>query len=111
MDARQNDELRDVADALPHTPIAAAHGVAAIALSMAMKYHAINTVQDGTLYQQYKLEGKNMTPLHLDMVFETAIKIERHLMASSPRIAGIVIDAFEAGLAEEEASEAAGDAP
>lgn len=73
--------------------IATAHGVAAIALTLAMKYHDINTIQDGTLYQQYKLEGRNMTPLHIDMVFETAIRIEQHLLASSGRIAKLVIEA------------------
>lgn len=76
------------------TKLATSHGVAAIALTMAMKFHDINTVQDGTLYQQYKLEGKNMEPLHIDAVFETAIKIERHLLASSDRIAALVIDAI-----------------
>lgn len=76
------------------TKLATSHGVAAIALSLAMKYHDINTVQDGTLYQQYKLEGRNMEPLHIDAVFETAIKIERHLLASSDRIAALVIDAI-----------------
>jgi hypothetical protein len=76
------------------TPVAPAHAIAAIALNMAIKFHDINTVQDGTLYQQYKLEGRNMSGLHLDMVFETAIRIERHLLASSERIAKIVFDAI-----------------
>ena len=58
-------ELGPAADAR----IGPAVGVASIALNMAMKYHDINTVQDGALYQQYKLEGKNMRPLHFDMVF------------------------------------------
>lgn len=104
-DDLRNDDLREVADALPHERVATAPGIAAIAMSMAMKYHAINTVQDGTLYQQYKLEGKNMRELHLDMVFETAIQIERHLLASSERIANMVIDAITDGVeaAEKEA--------
>ena len=67
-------------------------GVATIALNMAMKYHDISTVQDGTLYQQYKLEGRNMAPLHLDMVFETAIHIERHLVKSNERIMLMLLD-------------------
>lgn len=75
------------------TKLPTAPGIAAVALALAMKFHDINTVQDGTLYQQYKLEGRNMEALHLDMVFETAIKIEVHLLASSDRIARIVIDA------------------
>lgn len=90
------DPLKDLADTAPDVRLAPAHGIATIALSLAMKYHDIATVQDGQLYQQYKLEGRNMVPLHLDMVFETAIRIERHLIASSDRIAEIIVDALEA---------------
>lgn len=79
-------------------PLPTGPSVAAVALTLAMKFHDINTVQDGTLYQQYKLEGQNMTPLHIDMVFETAIKIERHLLAGSDRIAQLVFDAVATGL-------------
>lgn len=95
--------------AIDGTPVAPAHGIAAIALTMAMKFYDINTVQDGVLYQQYKLEGKNLSGLNLDMVFEAAIRIERHLMASSDRIAKIVIDALE--LAVEDDTDADGRAP
>jgi hypothetical protein len=90
--------IKEVADTLGgDVRIAPAQGIAAIALSMAMKYHDISTVQDGALYQQYKLEGKNMMPLNIGLVFETAAQIERHLMASSERIAGVVIDALTYG--------------
>ena len=67
-------------------------GVASIALNMAMKYHDIATVQDGTLYQQYKLEGRNLQPLHIDMVFETAIQIEKHLIDANQRITDLLLD-------------------
>lgn len=82
--------------------VAPAHGIAAIALNMAMKYHDIGTVQDGALYQHYKLEGRNMVPLHIDMVFETAIKIEAHLMGSSRRIADLIVNALEIEVADDE---------
>jgi hypothetical protein len=82
---------------LKDTPIAPAHGIAAIALNMALKYHDITTVQDGTLYQQYKLEGKNLPPLHLDMVFDTAIRMEAFLLGASERIAKLVVDAITEG--------------
>lgn len=78
--------------------VAPAHGIASIALHMAMKYHDMNMVHDGTLYQQYKLEGRNMMPLHLDRVFETAIKIEMHLLGASDRIAKLVVDAITFGI-------------
>lgn len=84
------NEIREIAVASPNTPMAPATGIAAIALNMALKYHDINTVQDGTMYQQYKLEGKNMHALHLDHVFETAIRMEMHLLGASERIARVV---------------------
>lgn len=94
-------DMMDGLEAIPDTKIATSHGLAAIALNMSMKYHDINTVRDGALYQQYKLEGKNMSPLHLDMIFETAIKIEHHLLGSSERIAAMIVDALEHAVDEE----------
>jgi hypothetical protein len=90
---------------LKDTPIAPAHGIAALALNMALKYHDIGMVKDGALYQQYKLEGRNFETLHLDMVFETAIKMEAYLLGSSDRIAKIVVDAIEFGVAEDAPAE------
>jgi hypothetical protein len=83
------------------TPVAPAHGIAAIALDMAMKYHDIATVKDGALYQQYKLEGKNFRELHLDVVLETAMKIEAWLLGSSERIAKLVVDAISVAVEDE----------
>jgi len=100
----KSDPIQDLQPTMKETPVAPAHGIAAIALGMAIKYHDIATVQDGALYQQYKLEGKNMVPLHLDMVFETAILMEEFLLGSSERIAKIVVDAITEGV--EEAKEA-----
>lgn len=96
------EPFKELVPALGNTPVAPAHGIAAIAMSMAMKYHDINTVQDGALYQQYKLEGKNMRSLHLDHVFETAQRIEAWLLGSSERIANIMVDALEAGIESDE---------
>ena len=107
MSDQQNEQeqagasFKALAKHMPDTPIAPAHGIAALALDMSMKYHDIATVQDGTLYQQYKLEGRNLQPLDLDMVFETAIKIELHLLGASERIAKIVVDALEFGAKDE----------
>lgn len=104
MTEKTEDNPLDALAPIGDTKLATGPGVAAIALTLAMKYHDIGTVQDGTLYQQYKLEGKNMVPLHLDMVFETAIRIEAHLLASSDRIARFVVDAVVKAADEEEAS-------
>jgi len=87
----ENDIIKGL-EPIAGSPVAPAHAIAAIALNMALKYHDIATVQDGTLYQQYKLEGKNFRELHLDHVFETAILMELHLMRASDRIAQVVID-------------------
>ena len=88
-DANPFNELQPIGE----TRVAPAVGVAALALTMALKYHDINTVQDGTLYQQYKLEGKNMRALHLDHVFETALRMELYLLGASERIAKVVVEA------------------
>lgn len=103
-------DMSDVAknlEPLDKTPVAPAHAIAAIALNMALKYHNIATVQDGALYQQYKLEGRNMRELHLDMVFETAIQMEKFLLGASQRIANLVVEAITHGVEEAEASEQA----
>lgn len=95
------EPLKALEPTMGNHPLAPAHGIAAIALTMALKYHDIATIQDGAMYQQYKLEGRNMRELHLDMVFETAILMEQHLIASSDRIAKILVDAITTGIEDE----------
>jgi len=100
-EAEENEIETPFKELVPHmgnAPIAPAHGIAAIALSMSMKYHNINTVKDGALYQQYKLEGKNMVPLHLDMVFADAERIETWLLGASDRIAKVVAETIVEGI-------------
>ena len=80
--------------------------VAAMALNMALKYHDINTVQDGALYQQYKLEGRNMRNLELAYVFHTAEQIEKHFMDADRRIGKIVMAQALELMAEEDEDEA-----
>lgn len=106
-DTEKSDNPFKELESIKDTSVAPAHGIAAIALSMAIKYHDITTVQDGELYQQYKLEGKNLVPLHLDMVFETAIKMEAYLLGASERIAKLIVDAIDG----EQKNEAPDDAP
>lgn len=86
-------------------PVAPAHGIAALALNMALKYHDTNMVKDGALYQQYKLEGKNFRPYTIDEAFETTMKIEIWLLGASDRIASIVIDAVKDAVIEVEDDE------
>lgn len=81
-------KIPEVADA----PVTSETGIAALAMNFALKYADISTVQDGTLYQQYKLEGKNLHPLHLDEVFYYASQIEKHLLNAPNRLALAVLD-------------------
>lgn len=88
------EEMHELQAAAPDTQVAPAHGIAAIALSMALKYHGMMMIPDGLTYQQYKMEGRNIREIGLNDVLETAIKIELHLLASSDRIAKVVMDAL-----------------
>ena len=88
-------------ESIKDQPMGMGHMIATIALNMALKYHDISTVQDGALYQQFKLEGKNMIPLDLHMVFETAKQMEVHLATAPDRLASVVIDALQTALDED----------
>jgi hypothetical protein len=61
---------------------------------MAMKYWDMNMVKDGALYQQYKLEGRNIPSMHLDLVFEVAREIEVHILGAPNRLSNVIFDAF-----------------
>lgn len=104
------DATSEMIDEVKDMPVTRQVGMAAIALNFALKYHDINTVQDGALYQQYKLEGRNMRDLHLDMVFYTAEQIERHLLNAPSRLALMVLEAVASDIegALEDDPEAAG---
>jgi hypothetical protein len=98
-----SEPLQELAKTAPDIPVPPAQGIGAIALTLALKYHDIGTVQDGLLYQQMKLEGKNLMPLHLDMVFETAKKMELHLIGTSERIQKLILNTLEVVISEDEA--------
>jgi len=102
MDSPIGELATSMGDATVTRPI----GIAAIALQMAIKFHDATVVKDGALYQQYKLEGKNLRELHIDEVFETAIRIEEHLLTSERRIQEMVVDmachVIEAAVSEDE---------
>ena len=86
-------------------PISQGTAVSALALNFAMKYHDINTVQDGTLYQQYKLEGRNMQTLHLDMIFETARRFEAWIIGSPNRLSAMIIEGVAEVLLDDQSKE------
>jgi hypothetical protein len=96
-------------DPIASTPVAPAHGIAAIALNMAIKYHDMGMIKDGALYQQYKIEGKNIQTIGLDHVFETAMRMEAFLLGASERIAKVVVDALEAAVEEDDPEATASD--
>lgn len=89
------NEVAALPDEVKSAPVGPLVGLSSIALTMAMKYHDINTVQDGTLYQQYKLEGKNLHGLHIEEVLDTAERIERWLVGSPERVGKLMIQMLE----------------
>lgn len=94
------NKIAKIAETIPEATVPPMVGIGAIALQMAMEYHSINTVQDGTLYQQYKLEGKNFRDLNLSDVFETAMRIEKHLLKTNERVAEIVMPIIEQAIGD-----------
>ncbi len=91
MTLEPGEALAGMPEEVKNEPLGPMIGVAAIALNMALKYHDINTVQDGALYQQYKLEGRNMRNLQLEYVFDTALRIEEHLINANQRVAKLLV--------------------
>lgn len=100
-------ELSEVVDA----PISPATGIAALAMNFALKYHDINHIHDGQLYQQYKIEGRNIAPLSLEWVFETARRIELHIMAAPNRLTDVLLEAVVEGVLNAEEERDVGDDP
>lgn len=98
LDVQVGNPLHEMADIIPaDTPMAPAMGVAAMALGFALKYHDAIIVKDGAMYQQFKLEGKNLRGLTLNDVFDTAQRIELHLLCGQRRINQMLIEGvFEA---------------
>lgn len=70
-----------------NAPMLPQHGVAALAMNMSLKYWDINTITDGALYQQLKLEGRNIGfGVHLDSVIDVAKRIELHILNAPNRL-------------------------
>lgn len=85
-----------------------AHGLAAVALNMALKYHDISVIKDGNMYQTMKLEGRNIKSIGIRDILDTAELFEAHLMSAPNRLSQIVIDALVEA-ADEELGQAAPD--
>ena len=79
-------------DAMKDAPIPIDVAIASVALKMAIDYCGATVVSDGTLYQQYKLEGRNLRKLDLEYVFECADQIERRLMRSPERLMAAIAE-------------------
>ena len=96
--------LSDMSEVLPpdaKVQLSSGTAIAALGLSMALRYHDINTVQDGTLYQQYKLEGKDMHGLHIEHVLETAKIFEAHILSAPNRMSDQIMGALLTSLESE----------
>jgi hypothetical protein len=106
--------MQELGEIAPDLPMSAAHGISAMAMTLALKYWDINTIQEGALYQQYKLEGKNPAGLHMDMVIHTAIQIEAHIIAAPTRLTamferdlvGAVQEVLKTAFSDEDSGEA-----
>lgn len=68
--------------------------VRSIALTIAQRHTGDTVVKDGVMYQQYKMEGKNLKPLSYDDVLKAAIVFERYLWGEFSK--GIMENAMEA---------------
>lgn len=85
--------------------------IRSLSLMLAIKYHGETVVKDGTLYQQYKLEGRNMRTLDDEMIIETAVRYETFIrcgenperMALIEDIADNIDKAIESGAVNDEA--------
>ncbi len=109
-DKAVSEPFRDL-EPIKDTRVAPAVGIAGLALSMAMKYHDMGMIKDGAMYQQYKLEGRNIRTIGLDDVFETAIKIEMHLLGADARIAKLVVDALTIEVEDDDEAKGEDDKP
>lgn len=83
-------------------PIPSGVAVGALALNFALKYYDMRLVKDGVMYQQLKLEQKELGTFGLQDVFEIAKQIEVHLLATSDRVASLVVEALVDGVLREE---------
>lgn len=103
-------ELEPVQDA-PLTPSVA---ISALALNLALKWHDMCLIKDGSLYQQKKLEGANITLIDMPDVLATAQRFEAWLLSGQVRhanilrsgvidqLVGVVSDIVEGALEAEE---------
>lgn len=105
------EDLKELSDLGANAPMSAATGIASIALSMAMKYCNMNTVQEGALYQQYKLEGRNIGPCTLEWVFHIADQIEQRLLFAQNRMSMMALEQAYDDVAEVLSSEEEPDSP
>jgi len=94
--------IAEVAEHLPDAGINPAHGIAGIALSMALRWHDTGVVKDGAMYQQLRVEGKEIRPMDVHDVLDTAKLFEKHLMDAPNRLSAMVFDVIEQVLLGEE---------
>jgi hypothetical protein len=47
-----------------------------MALMLAIRHHGDTVIKDAGIYQQYKMEGRNMQPLNDELVIATAVRYE-----------------------------------
>lgn len=92
---KPKNAIEEVSKSLGPVPVSTQVGISAMAMQMALNYHDSNIIKDGTMYQQLKIEGAQITGLNLDLVFETAMRIERHLVGGEVRVNNLLMDLVE----------------
>lgn len=73
-------------------PMTTSMAIAAISLNMAMKYHDFTVVKDGVMYQQLKMEQKEMRTIQFEDVLETADRIRDYLIESESVIRSMMTE-------------------
>jgi len=85
-------------------PISRDDGIRMMALSMAIKHIESTMLRDGALYQQLKLDGREIGVLRANAVLEKAIDFERYLRGDYADMAAQIVNMdFEAWLKEQTA--------
>ena len=80
-----SDENLTKIEHLEQAPVSASTAIAALAMNFALKWFDMTMVKDGTLYQQYKMEQRNITVIDFPDILKKAAEFEAWLINSDNR--------------------------
>lgn len=92
-DWNSDNPIDDLPVEVSSAPLGLTHeeGIRATALAMAVRYHGDTIVKDGQMYQQFKLEGKNMQPTAPLLILQIAMDFERYLRGDYAALADQIV--------------------